>query len=90
MKYTPAFNFQGTRFVIADKGYLADTEIEADKIGISTQFVEGILFGFKRDMDNPVQQVPESSKEGKFLVDLATLEGKDLGQLPVYYNFKEQ
>lgn len=89
MKYTPAFNFQGTRFVIASRDYLADTKDEADKIGIATQFIEGLLFGFKQDKDSPIQEVPENSKEGKLLADTATLEGKDFGQLPIYYNFKE-
>jgi len=90
MKYTPAFSFKGTRFVIADKDWLADNKIEADKIGIATLFVEGILFGFQRDKEKPIQAVPESDAEGKLVADLATLKGKDLGELAVYVNIRHQ
>jgi len=88
MKYTPAFNFKGTRFVIADPKWIANDEGEADRIGIGTLFIEGILFGFNRDTDKPIQEIPETDSEGKLFADLNNLEGKDLGLLPVYINIR--
>lgn len=90
MKYTPAFNFQGQRFVIAHKDYIADTETEADRIGLGTLFVEGILFGFQRDTNKPIQTIPEDDNEGKLTADVSKLQGKDLGELPVYINIREE
>ena len=90
MKYTPAFNFNGTRFVVANSKWLANDENEAERIGIGTLFVEGIIFGFQRDKDKPIQEVPEDDSEGKLFADSCNLEGKDLGLLPVYINIRKE
>jgi hypothetical protein len=88
MKYTPAFNFNGTRFVIASPEWLADDKDGADRIGVSTLFVEGILFSFQRDKAQPIQEIPENDIEGELIADQCNLEGKDLGLLSVYTNIQ--
>ncbi len=90
MKYTPAFKFKDTRFVIATRDFIFDTKDKADEVGLTTMFVEGILFGFKRDTDKPIQEIPEEDTEGKLFADSANLEGKDLGLLPVYLNIRKE
>jgi len=86
MKYTPAFNFQGTRFVIASPLWLATNKDEAERMAIGTLMVEGLLFGFQLDKDKPIQEIPETNDEGELTADVCNLEGKDLGLLPVYVN----
>ena len=86
MKYTPAFNHNGTRFIIAGQQWLAEDKDEAERIGLGTLFCEGIIFGFQRDKDKPLQEIPDTDTEGKLSGDLCNLTGKDLGLLPVYTN----
>ena len=72
MKYTPVFEKDGKRFLVADPQYLADDEHKAWEIGIGTMFVEGILLDFKMAQGNNIMQVPDNS-EGKLTAKPATL-----------------
>lgn len=86
MKYAPVFEFQGRQFVIASREWLADTSEEADELGIAAMFVEGIVYGFRRCKENPIQEVPDG--EGKLLADAGTLQGS-AGELPIYINIHQ-
>ena len=88
MKYTPVFEREGQRFLIANPDYLANNEDKAHEIGIGEMFYGGLMLGFKlAEVDNVIK-VPESEEEGSLTAEQATLTNKSGGGYSVYLNPK--
>lgn len=85
MKYTPVFEKDGNRFLIADPAYLADDEHKAWEIGIGAMLVEGILLDFKMAKGNNIMKVPDDG-ESTLTATPGTITNSKGEGLSVYLN----
>jgi len=77
MKYSPIYEKNGERFLIACRGFVGKDKIEARDIGLGSMFVECIVMGCKYTTD--LCSIPENETEGELKVISGTL-----GNVPVY------